>query len=64
MSLFELLIVILYIFIGLNTAILVTNEFNIFIGILSFFMTTYVSFYLFFVLTSEILDYSYKCKKG
>jgi len=63
MSLFELLIAILYIFLGLNTAILVTNEFNIFIGILSFFMTTYVSYYLLFVLTAEIFDYSYKCKR-
>ena len=63
MTLIELIIAIFYIFLGLTTAILVTNEFNIFTGILSFFMTVYVSYYLLFVLISEIVDYLYNCKK-
>jgi len=61
MSLIELLVAILYIFIGINTAILISHEFNIFIGFLSFFMTVYISYYLLYEFAFKILNYFHKC---
>jgi len=63
MSLIELLVAILYVFIGIKTAIIISDEFNIFVGFLSFFMTVYISYYLLFVLISEIVDYFNKCRR-
>ena len=61
MSLIELLIAIFYIFIGIDTAIILNHEFNIFIGIIGFFITIYLSYYLLYGVASKVLDYFHKC---
>ena len=63
MSLIELLIAIFYIFIGIDTAIILNHEFNIFIGIIGFFITIYLSYYLLFEVASKVLDYFHNCGK-
>ena len=61
MSLIELLIAIFYIFIGIDTAIILNHEFNIFIGIIGFFITIYLSYYLLYEVAFKVLDYFHKC---
>ena len=62
MTLITLFIAIFHVFIGIKTAILLTNEFNIYIGFLGFFIITYISYILlkfsfkFFLLLSEYKD--------